>query len=117
MLGKLLKHEIKNTGKILLPLNLALIGVTLIGMIVLGSKIFENEHIGMLAGALLVFYILGIVALFIVTYVFLMITFYRSMYSAEGYLTHTLPVSPITTLNSKLIVSLFWACLTMILSI
>jgi hypothetical protein len=117
MLGKLLKHEFKNTGKILLPLNLALIGVTLIGMIFLGLKIFDNPHTGLLAGALLVFYILGIVALFIVTYVFLMITFYRSMYSAEGYLTHTLPVSPLMTLNSKLIVSVFWACLTLILSI
>lgn len=117
MLGKLLKHEFKNTGKVLLPLNLALIGVTLIGMIVLGLKVFDNEHTGLLAGALLIFYILGIVALFIVTYVFLMITFYRSMYSAEGYLTHTLPVNPLMTLNSKLIVSLFWACLTMILSI
>jgi hypothetical protein len=117
MLGKLLKHEFKNTGKILLPLNLALIGVTLFGMIVVGLKVFNYEHTGMLAGALMVFYVLGIIALFIVTYVFLMINFYRSMYSSQGYLTHTLPVTPLMTLNTKLIVSVFWACLTALLTI
>ena len=117
MLGKLLKHEFKNTGKLLLPLNLALIGVTLIGMIVLGLKVFDNGASGIIAATLVVFYILAIIALFIVTYVFLMINFYRSMYSAQGYLTHTLPVSPLLTLNTKLFVSTIWACLTMILTI
>ena len=117
MLGKLLKHEFKDTGKVLLPLDLLLIGVTLLGMIVLGLKVFDHDGMAPVAAAMLIFYILGIIALFIVTYVFLMIRFFRSMYSSEGYLTHTLPVNPLATLNTKLIVSLFWAFLTLILSI
>lgn len=123
MLGKLFKHEFKNTGKVLLPLDLALIGFTIIGMLALGMKIFGDGNSAFTGGmalvgvAMLIFYILGIVALFIVTYVFLMIRFYRSMYSSEGYLTHTLPVSPLATLNTKLIVSVFWTFLTMLLAI
>ena len=119
MLGKLIKHEFKDTGKVLLPLNLALICVTIIGMIVLGLRIFETDSIavGFLAVALVLFYILAIVALFIVTYIYLMIRFYRSMYSSEGYLTHTLPVSTFSILNTKILVSVFWAFLTMVLSV
>lgn len=119
MLGKLIKHEFKDTGKVLLPLNLALIGVTIIGMIVLGLKIFETDNIaiGFLIVALVLFYILAIVALFIVTYIYLMIRFYRSMYSSEGYLTHTLPISTFSILNTKILVSVFWAFLTMLLSV
>lgn len=119
MLGKLIKHEFKDTGKVLLPLNLALIGVTIIGMIVLGLKVFETDNIaiGFLAVALVLFYILAIVALFIVTYIYLMIRFYHSMYSSEGYLTHTLPISTFSILNTKILVSVFWAFLTMVLSV
>lgn len=115
MLGKLFKHEFKNTGCILLPLNLILIGFTLLGMIMLGLNVFSNSYMGFAAVAMLVIYIFGIIALFIVTYVFLMVRFYRSMYSAEGYLTHTLPVSPLATLNTKLAVSAFWVFLSMVL--
>lgn len=119
MLGKLFKHEFKDTGKVLLPLNLALIGVTIIGMVVLGLRIFDTDSIavGFLAIALVLFYILAIVALFIVTYIYLMLRFYRSMYSSEGYLTHTLPASTFSILNTKILVSVFWAFLTMALSV
>lgn len=57
MLGKLFKHEFKDTGKVLLPLNLALIGVTIIGMVVLGLRIFDTDSIavGFLAIALVLF--------------------------------------------------------------
>lgn len=117
MLGKLLKHEFKDTGKILLPLNLVLIGVTILGMIILGLKMFNSDFMAMVAISMLLLYILAIAALFIMTYVYLMIRFYRSMYASEGYLTHTLPVSPIATLNSKLIISVFWSFLTLALCI
>ena len=62
------------------------------------------------------FYILAIIALFIITYIYLMIRFYRTMYADEAYLTHTLPVSTFSTFNVKLLVSAFWAFLTMALT-
>lgn len=118
MLGKLFKHEFKATGKFLLPLNLALVGVTIIGMIVIGLNVFAANGMvtAFLAVSLVIFYILAIIALFIVTYIFLMMRFYRSMYSSEGYLTHTLPVSSFSILNTKILVSVFWAFLTMALT-
>ena len=43
MLRKLFKHEFKETAKLLLPLDLVLLAVTVIGCILLGSSILQNE--------------------------------------------------------------------------
>lgn len=119
MLGKLFKHELKDTGKVLLPLNLALIGITIIGMIMIRLNVFDTNSmaVGILLIASAFVYVFGILALFIITYVYLMVRFYRSMYSSEGYLTHTLPVSTLSILNTKIFVSAFWAFITMILTV
>lgn len=37
------------------------------------------------------------------------------MYSDQGYLTHTLPVRPLTTLHVKLFVSMIWMLLSFVL--
>ena len=117
MLGKVLKHEFKSTGKLLVPLNLVLIGITIIGMVVLRLNVFSNEHIALLAIGLMLIYILGLLTVVIVSFIYIAVRFYKSMFGAEGYLTHTLPVSNMTILNSKLLVALFWYMLCTILTI
>ncbi len=122
MLGKLFKHEFKDTGKLLLPLNLALIGVTLLGMLLLNLGVSNINNNGYTMPVLMiittvVIYVLAIIALYIVTYIYLMMRFYRSMYSDEGYLTRTLPVSSFTLLNTKVFVSAFWCFITLLLTI
>lgn len=119
MLGKLFKHEFKTTGKILLPLELILIGVTLLGAAVINIPFLRGDSViaGIIIAGLVLFYVLGVFALFIVTYIYLTIRFYRSMYSDEGYLTHTLPVSTSSILNTKIVVSVFWVFLTLILTV
>ena len=123
MLGKLFKYEFKNTAKVMLTIYGVLITVTLLGMLVLSFEPIRNGK-GTAASIILVsyivLYILSIFALYIVTYVYLTIHFHKTMYSAQGYLTHTLPVKPLTTFHVKLITSLVWmitSTLLMILSI
>ena len=111
MLGKLFKHEFKATAKVLLPLNLVLVLVTIIGMIILNLDIFSGTAMALVGAAYLILYILAIFALFIMTYVILMMRFYKSMYSDQGYLTHTLPVSPLALLNTKLLTGVCWTFL------
>lgn len=60
-------------------------------------------------------YVLSIFALFIVSYIYLCIHFYKTMYSDQGYLTHTLPVKPITLFNVKLLTSLVWLTVSLLL--
>lgn len=118
MLGKLFKYEFKNTAKVMLTIYAVLVAVTLIGMSVLSIDSIRNGS-GTFANAVLVslmiIYILSVFAMFIVTYVYVIIHFYKSMYSAQGYLTHTLPVSPMANFNVKLLTSLVWMFASLLL--
>lgn len=115
MLGKVIKNEFKDTGKMLLPLNLILIGVTILGMIVLRMDIYQNTTMIIATMCMGFLYIVGLLAIVVINFVYLAMRFYKSMYGAEGYLTHTLPVSGFTILNSKLLVAVLWTTLSMTL--
>ncbi len=118
MLGKLFKYEFKNTSKIMLTIYIVLIAVTALGMGIMSVGSFRessNPVVGVLTGLYLLVYVFSIFALLVVTFVYLSIHFYKTMYSAQGYLTHTLPVKPISSLHVKLIASLVWMLLSILL--
>lgn len=117
MLGKLFKHEFKETAKLLIPLNLVLVALTAIGAILLGTSVLQNESFELLAISSMLIYILSIFALFIITTVYLTIRYYKTMYSNEGYLTHTLPVSSTAVVNTKVLVAAFWSLIAMCITI
>lgn len=117
MLGKLIKHEFKNTSKVMLSIYGLVIGVTLLGTIVfaLMDPDISTPLSKFVTTSMLILYALSIFALFIVTYIYVCVHFYKTMYSDQGYLTHTLPVSPVTTFHVKLLVSFCWMIGAMIL--
>lgn len=117
MLGKLFKHEFKETAKRLIPLNCILIVFTLLGCIFLGTNLFQQSSLALLSVSCTILYVLSIFALFVITGVYLTIRFYKTMYSNQGYLTHTLPVSTGSILNTKILVSVFWVCIATIVTI
>lgn len=120
MLRKLIKHEFKNTYKVMLLILGILTVITLLGMMVLTFCDITNADtpaaLSILAIVFFLFYLLSIFAFFIMTYVYLGMHFYKTMYSAQGYLTHTLPVKPLTTLHVKLGVSVFWLVISNLLA-
>lgn len=70
MLGKVMKHEMKATWKVLFPLAMVLVGVTLIGMLMMKMQVFETD-IGALVGlAMLLLYIIGLIALSVTAFFF-----------------------------------------------
>lgn len=58
--------------------------------------------------AVMFFYILSAFALYLVTFIYMCFCFYKTMYSNQGYLTHTLPVKTSTIFHTKLFVSFVW---------
>ncbi|MCH5343841.1 MAG: hypothetical protein J1E64_07360 [Acetatifactor sp.] len=126
MLGKLIKYEWKSVSKFCFIALLVLVGITLLGSIYyispLWNGLMDLEESGALGeGAIIPFltgmtsffaYILVVVGVMYGAYLYLLIRFYRSMYSNEGYLTHTLPVTPQQLLISKLLVSGVWCFIT-----
>lgn len=122
MLRKLIKHEFKSTSKIMLAIYAFIAVVTIFGIITftLVDSFPDSSLLNYMNVAMLVLYFLSIFALFIATYIYMCVHFYKTMYSEQGYLTHTLPVSPLTNLHVKIGVSFFWmiaSCLVMLLSL
>ena len=119
MLGKLLKNEFKTTYKTMLVIYIVTI-VTTLGFCFFGVRQFysyswnapANETLRRILGVLgvtfTIAYMIIVIALVILTYVLMCERFYKSMYSEQGYLTHTLPVSPLSNLNARLITSVVW---------
>lgn len=121
MLRKLFKYEFKNTAKVMLTIYGILIVATLLGSLGLSTNALQTNTtelppiIELLFFSAFMLYIFSIFALFVVTYVYVCIHFYKTMYSDQGYLTHTLPVKPLTLFNVKLATSWVWMMGSMIL--
>lgn len=114
MLGKLMKHEFKTTSKIILPLYLLVVVLTIFARIFAQSLLVsENSNIdsigfGIFGGLSVLLYILGLFAVSITTFIYLLVRFYKNLFCDEGYLMHTLPVTSWELLTSKLLVGFIW---------
>lgn len=115
MLGKLLKHEWKESWKIpvvligILWILAAMAGLTFI------SPMWQSELAGLnilMVLVIMAFYF-SIIGVSIGIMLYMAIRFYKNMFTDEGYLTHTLPVSTHELLLSKIMVMSAWIFLSM----
>lgn len=119
MLGKLIKHEFKAVNRLMIPLHLGLIIVTIIGRFYV-QFVMSREHInysnsslrmweGLMDMMLISAYVIALIAIFIITWLYLNILRPRkNLFTDEGYLMHTLPVSAADHIISKLVVACVW---------
>lgn len=113
MLGKLLKHEFRATGRTMLPIYgavaaLAVLGNLSIRLIDAANSVFLR----LLFIVVIVFFVIGVIAAAVMTAVMMISRFYRNLLKEQGYLMHTLPVTVHGQIWSKLIVSLVWFAAT-----
>ncbi|MCR5823666.1 MAG: hypothetical protein K6G60_04450 [Lachnospiraceae bacterium] len=113
MLGKLFVSEIKQTYKPMAITGAVLVLSTLLANlesnIMKWMNVASDNILGsIITGMMNMLFVFSVIAVLIVGFVFLIIGFYKSMYSERGYLTHTLPVSSVTTFNVKLLVAVLW---------
>lgn len=118
MLGKLIKYEWKHTYKAGLVLFSALAMVTLIGCLTFQAPMWKMDSpfqdgfsvflLNMISVASLLLYIFLLVGALWSVLIYLTVRFYRTMYSKEGYLLHTLPVTKNQILVSKILVGSIW---------
>ena len=104
MLGKLMKHEFRATGRVALPLCGAMLALSVIaGMTLRFYEAFPRTvgWIGTLYGASIFAVGFGVFAV-------LMQHYKRNLLGDEGYLMRTLPVSTHELLLSKLFTALCW---------
>lgn len=120
MLGKLMKYEWKSTWKAGCLMLLGMLIVTGLGCVVLHMRQFSRwinsgeinggQALGIMSVfvAILIIYVVMLLAATWGMLIYLGMRFYRSMYTDEGYLTHTLPVTTNQLFLSKVIVSGAW---------
>lgn len=118
MLGKLMKHEFRATGRIMLPLlGAELLLSVLAGFSVRGLDRIENmSFLGVTYILTLAVFFLGLFALAVVAFVLMIQRFYKNLLRDEGYLAMTLPVSVDEQIWAKLLVSFVWFAAVTVLS-
>ena len=113
MLRKLIKHELRATSRIMLPLFL-LVLVTAAGGNLATKKLLETDisFLNVLGIILLTAFMVAIAAVCIVAFFLMVQRFYKNLLQDEGYVMMTLPVSVHQHIWSKVLVSIIWFAAT-----
>lgn len=128
MLSKLLKYEFRSTARTMGGLYLALLAAAgLLGLTMrfgvsdtrLGADNYGNTTagVGVFAAVLMLVYMALIIATLVLTFVSVIQRFHKNLLGGEGYLMHTLPVSTRALVGSKLIASLVWCVISMLVEV
>ncbi len=116
---KLLKHELIALFRVLLFFAIAVVVFAAIGRILLAVEIGDAGQ-GILTLLFVLFYVFAIMALVGAAWALGISRFYKTLFTGEGYMTLSLPVSPMGIIWAKLLSSLiamFAACLVSALSL
>ena len=118
MLGKLIKYELKATGRKIAPLYAALICIAIIVNLFIGNIGNNSEFSGGIVQIISIFaYGSTMAAVFIITLYITLQRFYKNLLGREGYLMNTLPVPTWMNISNKLIVSVIWNIVSFIIAI
>lgn len=113
MVKKLFKHEIHALWRSMAPVWGVLFGVSILGRFI---QLFEQNTVvyDIISGSSIFFYIAALIACVVCPFIFAIIRFYRNLFSGEGYLTFTLPVTTGQHLWVKLTVAVMTELVTLI---
>ena len=111
MLGKMLKYDLKDYSKSMLPICLMLFIISIVTRI---FSILENNieslktMFSILFGISTFIFCIVIIVSFVYCFFISIRNYYKKVLKDEGYLTHTLPIKKSSIILSQLISSLIW---------
>lgn len=115
MLGKLIKYELKSTGRLFLPFYAAVLVLSILNRVLFvaldNMKFMEIPRFITMST-----YVVLIIGTFVMTYVVMMQRFYKNLLGEEGYLSMTLPVTATQHIISKSITAFIWIVSTVIVT-
>lgn len=125
MLRKLIKYEFQATARYFLPMYLLLLVFAGLTHLLISVSFSVNDTLRTfmveIPSAVMSFaYVAGLVGVSVITVLLIVARFYKNLLGNEGYLSFTLPVTPMQHVWGKLIPALVWGiagCAVMILSI
>ncbi len=116
MLGKLMKHEFRAAGRILLPIYLLLLLTTLLFNITLRLTTQYDESVALtiLMRVTEISFIIALIGTAVMSFALMIWRFYKNLMTDEGYLMFTLPTNTDTILWSKLLTAVIWSFITFV---
>lgn len=115
MLGRLIKYELKTSYKLMLFVHAFILILSLImgAFLWFQSNGISNDYVstfafGIVAFVIALLYGVLVIASLFGTQVFIAVRFYKNLFTDEGYLMHTLPVTPTQLIHSKIITGILW---------
>nr|WP_305141853.1 hypothetical protein [uncultured Acetatifactor sp.] len=116
MLGKLIRHEWKETCKMGCLMLFVVVLITLFGWLAFQTPMWKSFSNGgssfgwldIFSVLTLIMYVMMLAGINYGITIYLGVRFYQTMYTDQGYLTHTLPVTKHQLLASKILVSGLW---------
>ena len=120
MLRKSIKHEFRATARVMLPVYLAILSLSVVAhftMKVLNSSHDYGTFLRIISGLTTGLFFACVAASGIGVIALTVMRFYHSFLSDEGYLTMTLPVSTHKLISAKLLVSVVWYALSTVVII
>ena len=119
---KLLKHELIALFRVLVFFAAAVVVFAVIGRILIAvdTSWAANEWAALLSLLFILFYVFAICALVIAAWALGVSRFYKTLFTGEGYMTLSLPVSPMGIIWAKLlssIIAMFAATVVSVLSL
>lgn len=118
MLIKLMKYEWKATWKACAIINFFTVFATILGVFAMRSLqngILHKDQFTYIAVILFVFYYLSIIGVSFSMSIYIGVRFYCNLYTDEGYLMHTLPVTKRQLVLSKLLIHTVCTMITQVL--
>ncbi len=114
MVKKLLKHEFIAYFRTLTPAYAVLLGIALLGRFV---QLFENDSTtySLISGGSILIYVVAVFAILMLTSWFGIVRFYKNLFTGEGYLTLTLPVTPAQHIWVKLLTAVAYNIISLVL--
>lgn len=117
MLGKLIKYDLKAVNRFLIIMHAFLLLSAILGRFFLIGRIRIDslENMQLILAISFVTYLLLFIGICYGTYLVIAVRFYKNLFSDEGYLTNTLPVSKTMHLFSKTVSGSIWMILDILL--
>ena len=113
MVKKLFKHEVHALWRSMMPIWAMLGGFSVLGRLI---QLFEQDSVAynIISGSAAFFYAVSLIACIVCPFVFAVTRFHRNLFSGEGYLSFTLPVTTEQHILVKLLVAVITELTTLI---
>ena len=111
MLGKLIKYDLLSMSRILVLIHAFMLILAVPLRLLLSNISFDSDAANILFGLTFIVYTIMIIGVTFATSIVIAVRFYRNLFSDEGYLTQTLPVTTGQHLLAKTISGFIWSFL------